>query len=222
MDGSTSSAALAGHNATPTMGSDEPGARTAGSSARRNTIAVVDEKPNLKRRADEEHDEFPPYQKMRFPWSSPLGANVAYWTISVPCTELVITEKPWPQTDTLGKHILQVQLPPLRWRGWKATLKGSTILSRQGAQESEEECGKRSCACILGQGMEGRKYHVQCDSDQNSAQTQRFPEEDGTARWETLCERGQGKEKTARFNGALPKPQHKPARLTQHRLKLLP
>lgn len=71
MDGSTSSAALAGHNATPTMGSDEPGARTAGSSARRNTIAVVDEKPNLKRRADEEHDEFPPYQKMRFPWSSP-------------------------------------------------------------------------------------------------------------------------------------------------------
>lgn len=65
--------APAGHNAITiaAMESGEPGLRPGGSSTRRNTIAVVDEKLDLKRGVEEENDEFPPFQKMRFPWSSP-------------------------------------------------------------------------------------------------------------------------------------------------------
>jgi hypothetical protein len=63
-----SSVALAGqHAATEMEGNGQHGS----SSARRNTIAVVDDKPSLEREASDENDEFPPFQKMKFPWSSP-------------------------------------------------------------------------------------------------------------------------------------------------------
>jgi hypothetical protein len=55
------------HAATKMEGNGQHGI----SSARRNTIAVIDDKPSLEREADDEHDEFPPFQKMKFPWSSP-------------------------------------------------------------------------------------------------------------------------------------------------------
>lgn len=69
------------------MASAQPGTLTGGSSARRNTIGVVDEKPNLKREAEDQHDEFPPFQKMKFPWSSPSGPTsptTAQPTSSIP------------------------------------------------------------------------------------------------------------------------------------------
>jgi len=63
-------AASAGqHAATIQMvGNGQPGS----TGARRNTIAVVDDKPRLARGGDDdENDEFPPFQKMKFPWSTP-------------------------------------------------------------------------------------------------------------------------------------------------------
>jgi hypothetical protein len=49
------------------VGNRQPGS----SGARRNTIAVVDDKPILAHDGDDGNDEFPPFQKMKFPWSSP-------------------------------------------------------------------------------------------------------------------------------------------------------
>ena len=64
-------AASAGQHAAATShmaGNGQPGS----SGARRNTIAaVVDDKPRLARDGDDENDEFPPFHKMKFPWSSP-------------------------------------------------------------------------------------------------------------------------------------------------------
>lgn len=69
MPDSATPAAPAGHDATTEMeGNGQP---AGSSSARRNTIAVVDEKPTLVRDADDDNDEFPDFQKMKFPWSSP-------------------------------------------------------------------------------------------------------------------------------------------------------
>jgi hypothetical protein len=62
------SAAPAGQHATTEM---EGNGQHGSSSARRNTIAVIDDKPSLEREADDEYDEFPPFNKMKFPWSSP-------------------------------------------------------------------------------------------------------------------------------------------------------
>jgi hypothetical protein len=53
------------------VGNGQPGS----SGSRRNTIAVIDDKSGPTRYGDDENDEFPPFQKMKFPWSSPSSPS---------------------------------------------------------------------------------------------------------------------------------------------------
>lgn len=76
-----SPAAPAGqHAATEMEGNGQHGSI----SARRNTIAVVDDKPSLEREAEDENDEFPPFEKMKFPWSSPSTPTSPTGAVSHP------------------------------------------------------------------------------------------------------------------------------------------
>jgi hypothetical protein len=85
MPASETPAASAGQHAATThamAGNGQPGS----SGARRNTIAVVDEKPRLVRNREDENDEFPPFEKMKFPWSSPSSPTSLTGAPPIPST----------------------------------------------------------------------------------------------------------------------------------------
>lgn len=73
-----------------------------GSSARRNTIAIPNEKPILNRDLDEENDEFPHSQKMKFPWSSPSAPTSP--TTTAPASSIT-PPKPHTHRRTLSGSI---------------------------------------------------------------------------------------------------------------------
>lgn len=82
-DSETPAAPAGQHAAAAHMaGNGQPGS----SGARRNTIAVVDEKPRLVRVREDENDEFPPFEKMKFPWSSPSSPTSLTEAPPIPST----------------------------------------------------------------------------------------------------------------------------------------
>jgi len=76
----------------------------AGSSTRRNTIAVPNEKTALILDTEEGNDEFPPFQRMRFPWSSPSAPPSPTATAPAPASSIT-PPKPHGHRRTLSGSI---------------------------------------------------------------------------------------------------------------------
>jgi hypothetical protein len=84
------------------MASTLPSGGGSSSNARRNTIAIPIEKPALNREYDEGNDEFPPFHKMKFPWSSPSAPTSP--TTAAPASSIT-PPKPHGHRRTLSGSI---------------------------------------------------------------------------------------------------------------------